>query len=448
MAKYNEHQIAVARAIIKVGKSKRITPRGIIGGIACGMVESNLQVLANPKDPPSMKLPHVGLGYDSLSSGVFQQQPGKTWNANPSWWGTVECRMDPECSAGQFFDRLAKLNYNNLGRSIGRYVQDVQQSSFPDRYDQHVSAATHLYDQLVNTVTPSAPPPPRSPGSRVPYQEIAMFGSGASARSRPPTNFFFHTEEGNGSAKSLAQYCQGQNGVSYHYTVRDRIVYDVVDTDLYSWSVLSANAFSINLCFAGSRAAFSRQQWLDRVSDIEIACYLAVQDCKKYNFSTRVIVPPYTQQGAGIADHKYVTQALRIGNHTDVGPNFPWDKVIEFVNYYAGEVEDDMFTDHDRYLLQVLAEQRFKSRSPFRRLGEGFVETVAGFAINIDGMEHFEHVIQCAKLGDKDSYDLLKEVAGAEGNSRYPDRQKDAKLAKLALADVDRYLGQTQTASS
>lgn len=443
MAKYNEHQLMVARAIIKVGKAKQITPRGIIGGISCGMVESNLQVLANPKDPPSMKLPHVGLGYDSLSSGVFQQQPGKTWDANPSWWGTVECRMDPECSAGQFFDRLRKLDYNNLGRSMGRYVQDVQQSSFPTRYDEHMAAATHLYDQLVNDVAPSVPAPPTRPGCRVQFSEIAMFGNGASARSRPPINFFFHTEEGNGSAKSLAQYCQGQNGVSYHYTIRDRIVYDVVDTDLYSWSVLAANAFSINLCFAGSRAAFTRQQWLERIDDIEVACYLAVQDCIKYNFSTRVIVPPYAQQGAGIADHKYVTQALRIGNHTDVGPNFPWDKVIEFVNYYAGEVEDDMFTDHDRFLLQILAEKRFASRSPFRHLGEKEVETAAGFGLNVDAMEHVEYTVLRAKLGDPESYALLEEVASAAGDSRYPDRQKDADLAKLALADVDRYLGKT-----
>ncbi|MFD3459732.1 hypothetical protein ACFWVM_08490 [Nocardia fluminea] len=57
------------------------------------------------------------------------------------------------------------------------------------------------------------------------------------------TNFLLHTQEGNGAAESLAAYLgNGANGVSYHYTLADRIVCDVVDTDFASWSVLDASA--------------------------------------------------------------------------------------------------------------------------------------------------------------------------------------------------------------
>ena len=179
-----------------------------------------------------------------------------------------------------------------------------------------------------------------------------------SVRSRPPTNFFLHTEEPRGSglgasydsaATNLASYLRGTKGtaaVSYHYTVRQATdggvtVVDVIDTDLYSWAVLNANVFSINLCFAGSKASWSREQWMTQSKAIDVAAYLAVQDARKYNFSTEVIFPPYGAARAGISDHRYVTKVIGVGNHTDVGgpmappwTNFPWDYCKERVDYW------------------------------------------------------------------------------------------------------------------
>lgn len=110
---------------------------------------------------------------------------------------------------------------------------------------------------------------------------------------------------------------------------------DVVDTDYASWSVLDANAYTINLCFAGSSVNLTREQWMQRYGpDIEIAAFIAVQDCRKYNIPTNVISPPY-YKAPGISDHKYVTQVLKIGNHVDIGRNFPWDVFTSHVNRYA-----------------------------------------------------------------------------------------------------------------
>ncbi|MGW5316711.1 N-acetylmuramoyl-L-alanine amidase [Nocardia thailandica] len=168
------------------------------------------------------------------------------------------------------------------------------------------------------------------------YTEIDRMGNARSSRGGARiTNFLLHTQEGNGTAESLAGYLNNTgNGVSYHYTVDNRgVVVDVVDTDYASWSVLDANPISINLCFAGSRSAWSRQQWLDLMGrGIEIAAWLAVEDCRKYGIPTTVIAPPY-RRAAGISDHRYVTDCLGIGDHTDVGPNFPWD-------VFAGHVRD------------------------------------------------------------------------------------------------------------
>lgn len=86
--------------------------------------------------------------------------------------------------------------------------------------------------------------------------------------------------------------------------------------------------------------------------------------------------------------------------------------------------------------------QRLPSRSPLRYLNQndhypdGLVDTVAGFALNIDGMTHVEHVRALAGYGHPPTLALLREVAGADPN-RYPDRQDDAKLAQAILAEVE-----------
>lgn len=334
----------VALQIISAGRDQGLDNVGIIAGISCGLVESNLTVYANEKDPPTMALPHDAVGSDSLSSGVFQQQPGKTWDAKPSWWGTVECRMDPKCSAGQFFSRFKLLPYKDGRKSVGQYVADVQQCNerYRGRYDERMDEAKQIFDRLRQE--PVAPPVGATvePVPAVPAPQFTeldyMTGGGRSSRTRPIVNWFFHTEEGNSNAEQLARYCDGSHNVSYHYTVRDGIVCDVVDTDFASWSVLDANVFSINLCFAGSRAGWSRDEWLQRERDIEIATYLAVQDCRKYSLSTEVLAPPY-QKAGGISDHKYVTQCLGIGTHTDCGDNFPWDRVRYYRDKYIGKFE-------------------------------------------------------------------------------------------------------------
>ncbi|MFC9997218.1 glycoside hydrolase domain-containing protein [Nocardia sp. NPDC127526] len=149
------------------------------------------------------------------------------------------------------------------------------------------------------------------------------------------TNFLLHTQEGDGTAESLAAYLNNRaNGVSYHYTLRDGVLCRVVPNDRASWSVLDANSYTLNLCFAGSRGAWSREQWLEREPDLRIAAWIAVRDARDCGFEPVVIAPPYTRRD-GISDHNYVTQVLGFGTHWDVGPNFPWDVFADFVAEFA-----------------------------------------------------------------------------------------------------------------
>lgn len=254
------------------------------------------------------------------AEGLFQITP-KTWDRHGGREFAPSARLATPQRQAIVAARIFTRNPTGSDWGAGR----------PGREDPRELAAglIPLDDGISNggNNMPAAPP----------FKELDfMTGGGRSNRSRPPTNWLIHTEEGNSSAENLARFCNGSNNVSYHYTVRDGIVCDVVDTDYASWSVLDANAYTINLCFAGSKAGWSRDEWLQRDADIRIAAWLAVQDCRKYKIPTTVIAPPYGTPRPGISDHKYVTQALHIGTHTDVGNNFPWDVFTRYINEYDG----------------------------------------------------------------------------------------------------------------
>ncbi len=121
-----------ADAIIREGRRRGITDKGIQIALATALVESNLKMYANPADPASMKFPHDAVGHGHDSVGLFQQR-------NNGAWGTVRDRMNPARSAGMFYDRLDDANYNE--GDPGAHAQRVQGSAFPGRYAQRMGEA-------------------------------------------------------------------------------------------------------------------------------------------------------------------------------------------------------------------------------------------------------------------------------------------------------------------
>ncbi|QXO12831.1 lysin A [Mycobacterium phage Latretium] len=240
------------------------------------------------------------------------------------------------------------------------------------------------------------------PETRPPYNEFPIWSENHYNTKRTVNDidaFLLHTSEGfvgrDDAAEALSLWYQPRSRqVAYHYAVSQAsdggvTVVDNVDTDYASWSALSANGRSINLCFAGTRAAWSRNEWLGKFGNaIDVAAYLAVQDCKKYNIPTKVIAPPYTGRLPGITDHRYVTQILKDGTHTDVGDGFPWDYFTERVNHWAngGKTEPeppkvkrfpDDWTDRE-ILVEILRQLRGYNLTGWPQLGgKTLVDAVA-----------------------------------------------------------------------
>jgi len=361
----------VALECLEVAYARDLDDFAAVLAVMCITAESGFWCPWNAKDDSSKNYQYDSQSDDGRSVGYFQQQNGVAGEnppGNQNWWGSMASRMGLKSACDVFLTRLSD-DYgtaNGSASASGRFIQRVQGSAFPDgsNYAPHYNSAWALVNSVKDQVGHPDPVPPIPGGIVVPRPdfneineiELDWNGNGynhASPRSRPPINFFLHTQQGPGNATDLSAYLRSTSGngaVSYHYTVHEDpndhgvTVVDVCDTDWYSWSVLDANVFSINLCFAGSFVEFSRTEWLAKYRNaIRVAAYLAVEDCKKYStLSSNVILPPY-QAGAGISDHRYVTKCLGIGTHTDVGGpmtspwlKFPWDWFVTCVHEFNG----------------------------------------------------------------------------------------------------------------
>ncbi|MEV0947923.1 hypothetical protein [Rhodococcus sp. NPDC049939] len=153
--------------------------------------------------------------------------------------------------------------------------------------------------------------------------------------------YVLHTQEGRGDAYSLARYLQqSRSRVSYHYSCDNFTNVDVVDTDRASWSVLDANPYTVNFCFAGSFARMGRDEWLTKFGNaIQEAARIFVQDGRKYAFDNLYTVDwnQISRGMSGATDHYGITMGLGIGTHTDVGPHFPWDVFAAWIAQYRDD---------------------------------------------------------------------------------------------------------------
>jgi N-acetyl-anhydromuramyl-L-alanine amidase AmpD len=149
-----------------------------------------------------------------------------------------------------------------------------------------------------------------------------------------------HTQQGNGTAASLANYFMNSK-VSYHDVVdNNRNVVHCVDDDDASWSVGNANDQVINVCFAGSFVEWTRQEWLDKMGNgIEIAAWLQVDAANRKNFPAVVRGwDDLKKFKNGLTDHRGINMGvLGTPGHTDVGPNFPWDVYTAHVDRFRTE---------------------------------------------------------------------------------------------------------------
>lgn len=140
-----------------------------------------------------------------------------------------------------------------------------------------------------------------------------------------------HTTENDPStpAENVATYQINSESGSYN-TLADRqgLLQENSD-DWITWSTGNkGNTILLHLSFV-ARASMTRSQWLAEDAMLRAGAWQVAQWCQKYGFPVKHSVT--VAQLPGITTHN-AARAWGFTDHTDPGPNFPWDIFLGYVN--------------------------------------------------------------------------------------------------------------------
>lgn len=317
----------VANIIIRSGRELGIGPRGIVIALSVGLVESNLTVYANAKVPGSLALPHDAVGSDGYSVGVQQQQVVKS--SGGWWWGDVATCQDPSSSSRLFYGRLKNYDYASavMNVSAGRIAQAIQGSAFPDRYAERMGEAQELYDRLAGD----------RGGVVATYFDSDRSGEFSFGESRSLSSIVgicVHTTESGkaatatpATADDVTSYQASSQTGSYHVMVGvdGKRIRQNTD-DWVTWSTGNkGNNILLHVCFVGN-ASQTRAEWLAQDKQLRAAATVVKYWSGKYGIPLKKVSAAGLPGILGHVD----TRVWGGTDHTDPGPNFPYDKLIEY----------------------------------------------------------------------------------------------------------------------
>lgn len=163
-----------------------------------------------------------------------------------------------------------------------------------------------------------------------------------SGRTRKPRVVVLHTMESPEKATTAEDvarnwFAKTAARASAHYCVdADSIVQCVSEADT-AWAAPGANADGIQIELAG-RAGQGAEGWADAysVAELELAARLVADICTRHDIPIRRLTRQQLADGErGIIGHADASFVYRLSDHTDPGPDFPWDQVITQAKKHA-----------------------------------------------------------------------------------------------------------------
>lgn len=147
-------------------------------------------------------------------------------------------------------------------------------------------------------------------------------------------------------AERVAQYFHtgaGGRSVSSHYTADSNSIVQCVLLANSAWTVgnRQGNNRGINWELTGFGAQ-TRSQWLDSYGKAMFALIAPIikADAARFNIPLRTLTDDQVRAyQPGITSHWQLGRAFGGTDHTDPGPNFPWDYLMSLL---TGPTEDDM----------------------------------------------------------------------------------------------------------
>lgn len=139
-----------------------------------------------------------------------------------------------------------------------------------------------------------------------------------------------HTTENDPStpAENVANYQINSQSGSYHTLADRQGILRENTADWITWSTGNqGNTLLMHLSFV-ARASMTRAQWLAEDAMLRNGAWEVAQWCKKFGWPVRHVDVAGLP---GITTHN-ATRVWGSTDHTDPGPNFPWDVFLSYVN--------------------------------------------------------------------------------------------------------------------
>lgn len=168
---------------------------------------------------------------------------------------------------------------------------------------------------------------------RWPFVQAKYFTAIPTTQSRTVRVIVIHdmeaVEKGD-TAESIAQYFAAMpdnRQASAHVCVDNNSVIQCVPDNSVAYGAPGCNNDGIQVELAGYGVQ-SRAQWLDQYGQqmLELAADVVAQYCVKYSLPAVHLTDLQLSHGErGIVGHAQVSRVYQKSDHTDPGPNFPWD---------------------------------------------------------------------------------------------------------------------------
>lgn len=174
------------------------------------------------------------------------------------------------------------------------------------------------------------------PGRTVPIRVVVVHDMEAPEGPMTAENVAHWFSTMDASSKASAHVCVDSNSA----------VRCVADGDR-AWHAPGANSDGLGIELAGY-ARQTREEWLDQYSKgvLEQAAQVVAGWCRKHNIPAVKLTAAELKAGKrGIVGHRDVSAAYGQTDHTDPGPNFPWDYFLSRVNALMGKPADPVQPD-------------------------------------------------------------------------------------------------------
>jgi N-acetyl-anhydromuramyl-L-alanine amidase AmpD len=147
-------------------------------------------------------------------------------------------------------------------------------------------------------------------------------------------------EAGNTAESVAAFFGNPALQASAHWCVDDNSRVRVVHDRDAAWTMPPVNQKSLNIEIAGF-AAQNNRQWHDPYSleALNIAALCAAEWVQKYRLPIRRLTSDEIAADArGFVGHRDINAVFHKSDHTDPGPDFPWDDFLDMVRVHVADL--------------------------------------------------------------------------------------------------------------